>query len=1278
VIGQNISHYRITEQIGAGGMGVVYRAYDERLERTVAIKVLPPNLLEGEAAKKRFRREALALARINHPNIATLYDVGSENSTDYLVLEDIPGLTLEERIHTGPLPVAEVLSLANQICEGLAAAHDRGIIHRDLKPGNMCLTPDGRLKILDFGLAERAAAPSQVGATVTTTQIQEMSGTVPYMAPEQLQGQPADPRSDLWAVGAVLYELSCGRRPFPGKVSTAIAADIIHKQPATPRSLRPEIPLGLEQVILKCLEKDPANRYVSAREVLEDLETPSTGSSQSRTAPVPGSPSETRSMEIAHVLFMDIVSYSTLPMDEQERILCDLQETVRSNREFTAAQLEDRLIRLPTGDGMALVFFRDAEAPVRCALELARRLGEHHPTLKLRMGINSGPVYRVADINANRNVAGAGINMAQRVMDCGDAGHILLSKPVADVLAQVTSWRPAVHDLGEAEVKHGVRVHIFNLCKDGAGNPQIPKKLQRATTRRRTSLVGVAALILGVAAASWLLIHFGRIGVGKANERRSIAVLGFRNLTGRPTDEWMSTALSEMLTTEVGAGGQMRTLPGEDVTRAKLDLNLPESEGLGESTLAQLRKRLGSDFVVMGSYYDMNGQVRVDVWLQDASGGGTTATFSETGSEAQFVDIVNRMGSSLRAHCGIRDLTPMQSANLRASLPANPEAARLYAEGLERMREFDPASARDKFEAMVAADPNNATAHSALSSAWSQLGYDSKAVEEARKAVDLSGNLSREDRLAIEGAYHVANKQWDKAIEAYRALFAFFPDNLEYGLVLVDAQVSGSKAQDALATVSKMRTENSQKASNKTNTKVDNDDPRIDLAEARAASALSDYRRSQAAAGRAAEAAVRQGARLERGQALLQQCWAFRNLGQLDDAKRAGQQAREIFADSRYGRGQARSLTCVANVLNDQGDLVTAQQMHEEALSLARSIGAHIEIAGALNNLGNVLSERGRLEESNARYQEAVSVAGEIGDRRDELRAQSNIGNNLMTLGQFRSAQKALEGSLVIARTIGDQQGTVESLINLGIVSYALGDLADSEQQLNEALALSRSLSLRADSSFALGALGDVMLAEDKLTGAEDDYRESLEIGKQLNEKDSIAASQLSMAALAVERGDFASAETMAREVAQETHAAADSEREMSARNLLARTLTLQGKLDAANTELKVASQLAASDETSRLVWSITAGQLLARQGKKTDATRGLLQAGARARGMGYVPGQLQARLALLEAEIDPADPSRTAREVRALIQDAVKLRFRLLARKAEGVERRTLDASEH
>ena len=191
--------------------------------------------------------------------------------------------------------------------------------------------------------------------------------------------------------------------------------------------------------------------------------------------------SPTASLEVAHVLFMDIVSYSRLHMDQQQRVIHDLQDAVRNTPEFARAQTADRLIRLPTGDGMALVFFGDPEASVRCALELTKIL-RGHPDIQLRIGIHSGPVYRIADINANRNVAGGGINIAQRVMDCGDAGHILLSKTMADVLAQLSSWTEHLRDLGEAEVKHGVRVHLYNLFTAEAGNAELPQKLRAAAS----------------------------------------------------------------------------------------------------------------------------------------------------------------------------------------------------------------------------------------------------------------------------------------------------------------------------------------------------------------------------------------------------------------------------------------------------------------------------------------------------------------------------------------------------------------------------------------------------------------------------------------------------------------------------------------------------------------------------------------------------------------------------------------------------------------------------
>jgi Tol biopolymer transport system component/class 3 adenylate cyclase len=233
----------------------------------------------------------------------------------------------------------------------------------------------------------------------------------------------------------------------------------------------------------------------------------------------PGDAGSNRTLEIAHILFMDIVAYSQLPMDEQTRLIEKLQQIVRNTTEFSRAQKRRQLLRLPTGDGMALVFFGDAEAPVRCALEISRALREQ-PDLKLRMGIHTGPVQRVEDINANRNVAGGGINIAQRVMDCGDAGHVLVSKTVADVLEQVSTWSAALHDLGAAEVKHGIHVHLYNLYTDEAGNQELPQKFRTAQTiaatarsqaKRKKLSMGVvtgAIAVLSVAGIVWVSYYW--------------------------------------------------------------------------------------------------------------------------------------------------------------------------------------------------------------------------------------------------------------------------------------------------------------------------------------------------------------------------------------------------------------------------------------------------------------------------------------------------------------------------------------------------------------------------------------------------------------------------------------------------------------------------------------------------------------------------------------------------------------------------------------------------
>ena len=288
MVGTRLSRYHILEQIGAGGMGVVYRARDERLERDVAIKVLSAGLLADEASRRRFRKEALALSQLSHPGIAVLHDFDTDGETDFLVMEYIPGATLDQRLASGPIPEPELARYAIQAAEGLAAAHDLGVIHRDLKPGNLRITPDGRLKILDFGLARVLDPAVRPGLAATQTEGHAVVGTLAYMAPEVLGGVGADSRSDVYSMGVVLYEMATGRAPFVEESGLALMYAVLNRTPPAPRTTNPSISPRLDAIILRAIDREPGRRYESARRLLDDLRdlaAAAEGSAETRGAP---------------------------------------------------------------------------------------------------------------------------------------------------------------------------------------------------------------------------------------------------------------------------------------------------------------------------------------------------------------------------------------------------------------------------------------------------------------------------------------------------------------------------------------------------------------------------------------------------------------------------------------------------------------------------------------------------------------------------------------------------------------------------------------------------------------------------------------------------------------------------------------------------------------------------------------------------------------------------------------------------------------------------------
>ena len=268
---QLLDRYRILAQLGSGGMGVVYRARDEKLERDVAIKMLQPGLLTDQEGRERFRREARVLAKLNHSHIAAVYDVIESKGSDYIVMELVAGESLAAKLHAGPLPIAEATSIAAQIAQALEEAHEQGIIHRDLKPGNVMITPKGQAKVLDFGLA-KLFAPLGTDSALSLSGTRVLMGTPRYMSPEQALGKKLDVRTDLWSLGVLFYESLTGATPFQGTSNIAILNAVMTESFTPLREIRPDLPAFAGTIVTHALHKDPEQRYASAREMSADLQ----------------------------------------------------------------------------------------------------------------------------------------------------------------------------------------------------------------------------------------------------------------------------------------------------------------------------------------------------------------------------------------------------------------------------------------------------------------------------------------------------------------------------------------------------------------------------------------------------------------------------------------------------------------------------------------------------------------------------------------------------------------------------------------------------------------------------------------------------------------------------------------------------------------------------------------------------------------------------------------------------------------------------------------------
>jgi tetratricopeptide (TPR) repeat protein len=773
-------------------------------------------------------------------------------------------------------------------------------------------------------------------------------------------------------------------------------------------------------------------------------------------------------------------------------------------------------------------------------------------------------------------------------------------------------------------------------------------------TRRRAPLGGRTWLWAGAAAGALAAALASILLLGPADDgtpgRPSVAVLGLNNLAESSEMDWLSTALGEMLTTELAAGGTLRTAPGEAVATVRRDLSLAPGDTLTQRSLSRVHALLGSDYVVMGSFMtldDASGSLRVELHVQDARTGDTLASIREHGSTHQLFDLVESAGDATLDALGIRPLTDKQRRQFRASMPAQPEAARLYAQGLEQLRLADAASARATLERATAAAPDFPLAHAARAAAWDALGHDREAREAAERASQLSEPLPRHERLAVQARACEVTRDWTGAIEIYRSLLLFFPESLEHGLRLAACQTRSGDPEAALHTIERLRQLPEPAGS----------DPRLDLTAAEAAMAQGDFATQLEVAQRALTAGSHLGARTLVARAELQVAASQRQLGQPEAALEAARSARAIFADTGDRAGAIEALNTIAVLKFDQGDLPGAGAIWEETLALCRELGHTGGVARALHNLANVALLSGALGDAEAGYEEALAAFREVGNQRHAAAALTNLATVRFSSGDSDAAVATLEDVLEIQRELGDRAGEATVLNNMAEMLAVGGQLDRAAGLYTEAQEMAQAIGQRSLHAAALSGAGLVATAQGRLEAAATALESALELQLEIGETGNSARTRIALADALRELDQLSRSETVLRAALESCADHGLGEVEAEAQASLASTLLATGRVDEALAAVERAEQLATHSENIgvRISVATTSARVLASSGATEEASRRIREAVAEAEATGRIGTLLRARLIAGEVAIAAAEPD--ARTLLRKVEDAARER---------------------
>jgi tetratricopeptide (TPR) repeat protein len=733
------------------------------------------------------------------------------------------------------------------------------------------------------------------------------------------------------------------------------------------------------------------------------------------------------------------------------------------------------------------------------------------------------------------------------------------------------------------------------------------------------ALLVVAAAVLGIT-GRW------PFGAGDAVEiRRSVAVLGFENITGDPETAWISTALGEYLTTELAAGGAVRAVPSESVAMARNALGIDSYSTLGADNLNRLRGLIAVDLVVLGSYTPLGdddaGSLRIDARVQDVVAGETTILQPITGTRAELGELAVSAANQIRGRIGLDPAA--ESTGVRSGLPRDPDAARLYAEGVSLLRSFQPQAARLQLERAAEAAPGSAMVWIQLANAWSDLGFGGRAAVAAERAVQQAAGLDREIGLRIEGRQQMIAGRWSAAAETLDSLWTVYPDNPEYGIGLADAQVGAQRAHDALATVDQLRGLPPPL----------NRDPRIDLAEAAAAEAAGDFPRQETAARQAVEAGRRLGSALLEARGRLALGSALRSTGQIDQAMTEIEEARRLMEAEGDLYGVANAHYALALAHASRGSVADALAAVDASLAMARRVGSRVTEADSLNLLGSIQVHQGELVEAQDSFRRAYELQGEIGNPSGAADALNNLATVQMWAGDFPAAVDSFRQALTRFRSLGMAGREAAVVANLARVEAARGDLEGARRYFEEAAGLYRVQEIPEGLAESLFGLGEVLLSQGDVASARTRHEEALRIRRGLGHP-AVAESEFALAGIGLAEADLGlrDLDGVVDELGRTVEALAEQQRlalEADALNYLAEAQLKDGRLADGEASLNRLEELeAASNPMTLLAMRVNHARVLGLRGDLAGGEAVVAEVLEAARGQSNTAMEFEAELA--------------------------------------------------